>query len=110
MTQHQKVLQGQALAGTQYPGQRPVASMQALAGRPGQRPVSGPESIPEVDPLEGKCTRARVVDGHHQRCGAWAVKDDPDQYCIGHKRERDKAQVNNGDEPTADQGLRQDQS
>lgn len=110
MSQHQVMLAGQALAGSQYSGQR-LAPLRTPNGRPGQRAVSGPESTDQPDPFAGKCGETREVEGAYQRCGAWAVKDSEPPRCIGHKRSNERKQeqvTTNDDEPTADPGLRQD--
>jgi len=110
MAQRIQMLQGQALPGSQYPGQRP-APMASAYGRPGQAQLVGVGSLDEPatpDPMSGKCAETREVDGVHQRCGAWAVKESDPPRCIGHKRSNEKRVAANGDEPTGDQGLRQD--
>lgn len=90
---------GQALQQGYYPGIKPA--VQGAIGRPGQHLVPGPEVTDERH-----CTH-RPESG--VRCKGWGVKDDPLGLCAGHRRAYDKKQVEtSGDEPSADQGLRQD--
>lgn len=93
---------GAQLAGTYGSGLTPVGTALALAPS-GVLPVPANEAdwVAPFDYTDRHCK----YEVDQPRCKSWGMKNDPDGFCVGHRKK-----VDNGAQPPADEGLHQDAS